>query len=87
MSDVPLSAAPNAAKSTPTPRAWNGIAVRPKQQRHGVRGLPLSAAALPCTPTSAPPKKAGLSYGKYMLLKMQADKKARRCANTDESKG
>ena len=52
-----LSAAPNAAKSTPTPRAWNGIAVRPKQQRHGVRGLPLSAAGLPCTPTSVPPKK------------------------------
>lgn len=32
-------------------------------------------------------EKAGLSYGKYMLLKMQADKKARRCANTDEPKG
>ena len=32
-------------------------------------------------------EKAGLSYGKYMLQKMQADKKARRCANTDEPKG
>ena len=32
-------------------------------------------------------EKAGLSYGKYILQKMQADKKARRCANTDEPKG
>ena len=62
MSDALLSAAPNAAKSTPTPRAWNGTAVRAAE-------------------------KAGLSYGKYMLQKMQADKKARRCANTDEPKG
>ena len=48
---------PECGKSTPTLRVWNGIAVRPKQQKHGVRDLPLSAAALPCTPTSAPPKK------------------------------
>ena len=31
--------------------------------------------------------KAGLSYGKYMLLKMQTNKRACPCANTDKPKG
>ena len=30
--------------------------------------------------------KLGISYGKYMLLKMQANKKACPCANTDKPK-
>lgn len=57
-----------------------------KNGRPSVRALLLSAAALLCTPMFAQLKKPGLSYGKYMLLKMQANKRACPCANTDKPK-
>lgn len=75
MSGAPLSAAPNAAKGTPTLRALNGIVGAMKNCGPRRQGLAAERSSLALHAEVRAAEKAGLSYGKYMLLKMQANKK------------
>ncbi len=75
MSDALPSAVPNAAKSTPTLRSLEWDRRRNEELQARRQGLAAERSSLALHAEVRAAEKAGLSYGKYMLLKMQANKK------------
>ena len=75
MSGAPLSAAPNAAKKHANAQSLEWDRRRNEELQAKRQGLAAERSSLALHAEVRAAEKAGLSYGKYMLQKMQANKK------------